>query len=89
MKTITLKEMKILDLISKGYSTAQIALTYGISSHTVESHRKNLLSKFDAKNSAELVVKAIQANVLNIICAENSENQKLEQHEIDQKTSFQ
>ncbi len=88
MKTITRQEMKILDLISKGYSTPQIALTYGISSHTVESHRKNLLSKFDAKNSAELIVKAIQANVLNVFAFEGSQLQKTDEHENDQKTSL-
>lgn len=66
MKQITVQERKILTLIGKGYSTIQIAVTLAISKHTVESHRKNLLAKFDAKNAAELILKAIQTNDLTI-----------------------
>ena len=65
MKPITIQEMKILKLIGQGYSTNQIAYAFGISAHTVESHRKNLLTKLDAKNSAELILKAIQAKILS------------------------
>lgn len=64
MKPITEKEKKILTLISEGFSTYQIGYALDISTHTVETHRKNLLAKFGAKNSPELVRIAIQANVL-------------------------
>jgi DNA-binding CsgD family transcriptional regulator len=60
MKPITNMEKKILEMISNGFSTREVAVTLTISKHTVESHRKSLLQKFDAKNSAELVKKAIQ-----------------------------
>jgi len=65
MKQITSREMKVLELIGQGYSSGEIAYALQISTHTVDSHRKSLMTKFDAKNAAELVRKAIQKNVLN------------------------
>jgi DNA-binding CsgD family transcriptional regulator len=53
--TLTVREREIMQLISKGLSTKEIAGKLFISFHTVESHRKNLLAKFNAKNSVELL----------------------------------
>lgn len=83
MKPITIQEQKILKLIGQGYSTNQIAYVFGISAHTVESHRKNLLTKLDAKNSAELMLKAIQAKVLRVNTTDHNENLNTTQHESD------
>jgi DNA-binding CsgD family transcriptional regulator len=55
---ITPREKDVLALLSKGFSSKEIALKLSISSHTAESHRKSLLGKFAAKNAAELVKKA-------------------------------
>lgn len=52
---LTGREREVLDLIAHGWSTKEIALKLSISFHTVESHRKNLLTKFNARNSAELL----------------------------------
>ena len=82
MKPITTQEQKILKLIGQGYSTSQIAYAFGISAHTVESHRRNLLTKFDAKNSAELILKAVQAKVLSTSTNRN-EDHNSNHHEID------
>jgi DNA-binding CsgD family transcriptional regulator len=60
MKHLTDREKKILELIGQGLSSGQIAYVLHISAHTVDSHRKNLLLKFEAKNSAELVRKSLQ-----------------------------
>ena len=49
------RELVILNLISKGFSTKEIAETLSISFHTVESHRKNLLNKYGVKSMAELI----------------------------------
>lgn len=81
MKPITLQEQKILKLIGQGYSTSQIAYAFGISAHTVESHRRNLLTKFDAKNSAELILKAIQAKILSTSNPNQNENLNTTPHE--------
>jgi DNA-binding CsgD family transcriptional regulator len=66
MKSLTSQEKKILELIGRGLSSSRIAGVLQVSPHTVESHRKSLLVKFDAKNSAELVRKAIQLKALSI-----------------------
>ena len=59
MKSITPQEKSILELISQGLSTRKIANVLNISFHTVQSHRRSLLKKYDANNSAELVKKAL------------------------------
>ena len=62
--SITRRESEILSLIAEGYSTKLIGDQLYISTHTVESHRKNLLLKFKAKNTASLVKKAMDFGVL-------------------------
>jgi DNA-binding CsgD family transcriptional regulator len=58
MSNITPKEKEVLGLLAQGFSSKEIASQLFISVHTVESHRKNLRFKFDAKNSSELIMKA-------------------------------
>ena len=67
MKPITPREKKILELIGQGYSSGQIADVLGISAHTVDGHRKKLLIKFNVKNAAQLVQRAIQTNTLDLV----------------------
>jgi two-component system response regulator NreC len=64
MKPLTPTEKTILDLVGQGMSTIQIAFALDKTEHTVEFYRRSLLAKFDAKNSAEMVKKAIYANAL-------------------------
>lgn len=52
------REYLVLKLIADGLSSHEIADKLSMSFHTAESHRKNLLQKFQAHNSAELVKKA-------------------------------
>jgi two-component system response regulator NreC len=52
------REREILRLLALGLSTKEAAERLGITVHTIETHRKHLLEKFDAKNSAELIKKA-------------------------------
>ena len=53
--TLTRREKEILALISEGYTNPQIAEKLFISLYTAETHRKNLLSKFNTNNSASLI----------------------------------
>lgn len=55
MKSLTLREQEILQLICSGKQTRAIAATLGISPKTVEFHRTNLLHKTDAGTMAHLV----------------------------------
>ncbi len=65
MKPITSREKDILQLIAQGMSTRQIADVLHMSFHTVQTHRKSLLKKYDVANSAELVSKAHEINNWN------------------------
>lgn len=55
---LTKRENQILQLVLTGKSNAEIAHLFGKSVRTVETHRFNLMKKFDAKNLAELTQKA-------------------------------
>jgi DNA-binding NarL/FixJ family response regulator len=61
MKSLTNKELEVLNLVSTGLTTKQIAHQLNVSHHTVESHRKSLLKKCSAKNTAELIYKNLQS----------------------------
>ena len=64
MKQITPTEKKVLELIAAGFSTVEAAESMRISAHTVLTHRRNLLLKFNVRNSAQLVMEAIQNNII-------------------------
>ena len=53
--TLTRRDKEILTLISEGFTNPQIAEKLFISLYTVETHRKNLLSKFNTNNTASLI----------------------------------
>lgn len=55
---LTQREREILTFVTKGYSTKEIAIDLGISPKTVEFHRANLLRKFGARTSSQLVAMA-------------------------------
>ncbi len=52
-------EKKVLMQLSNGLSSRQIADQLFISQHTVRTHRKNMLKKFECSSSSSLVRKAI------------------------------
>ncbi|MCR9156135.1 MAG: PhnD/SsuA/transferrin family substrate-binding protein [Rhodobacteraceae bacterium] len=58
MPSLTKRERQILDYITEGYSSKEIAQQLKISPKTVEFHRANLLKKFDARSSTQLVALA-------------------------------
>ena len=61
---LTKREREILELICEELSTNEIADKLFISAYTVETHRKNLLSKTGAKNVAGLVKFALQNKII-------------------------
>lgn len=54
------REKEILGLIASGKSNTEIANELFLSPHTVDTHRKNIMSKLDAHSVADLVKYAIQ-----------------------------
>ena len=61
---ITRREKEVLLLIADGMTNNEISKELFISSTTVDTHRKNLLTKFDAKNSASLIRIAAQLKII-------------------------
>ena len=61
---ITRREKEVLGLIADGLTNNQIAQQLFISVATVDTHRKNLLAKFECKNIASLIKLAMQMNLI-------------------------
>lgn len=61
---LTNREVEVLNLIAQEATSLEIGDTLFISVNTVESHRKNLISKFGVRNSVGLVKKAIEWDLL-------------------------
>ena len=62
---ITMRELEVLVLLSKGHTTKEIAKQLFVSTHTIESHKKNMIHKLDSRNTIDLVVKAIRLNIID------------------------
>jgi two-component system, NarL family, response regulator NreC len=58
------KETEVLGLISKGLTTNEIATKLFVSSRTIETHRANILKKLEVKNTAELIKRAAEMNLI-------------------------
>jgi DNA-binding NarL/FixJ family response regulator len=61
---ITRREKEVLLLIAEGLTNAAISEKLFISIPTVNTHRKSLLEKFDAKNTAMLIGKATKLGLI-------------------------
>lgn len=60
LEDLTDREKEVLSLIAREFSTKEIADKLFISTHTVDTHRKNLLSKLQVKNVVGLARFALQ-----------------------------
>lgn len=61
---LTERELEVLELICKEFTNAEIAEKLYISVRTVDAHRRNLLQKTGARNTAGLVRYAMKHNLL-------------------------
>ena len=59
------RERQVLELLSFGHSSTEIANTLYLSSHTVNDHRKALMDKLDAKNVAQMIRRGFEFQLLN------------------------
>ncbi|MBK8710882.1 MAG: response regulator transcription factor [Niastella sp.] len=64
LPVITRREKEVLEFIASGLTNNEIAKKLFISVSTVDSHRKNILVKFEAKNIASLVKTALQLKII-------------------------
>lgn len=61
---LTKREKQILKMVAQGKTSNLIAEELFLSPLTVDTHRKNLLQKFHAKNSTELISLAVQQGMI-------------------------
>jgi DNA-binding NarL/FixJ family response regulator len=61
---LTRREKEVLELIAEGMTNNEIAEKLFISVTTVDTHRKNLLSKLEAKNVASMIKIATQMQLI-------------------------
>lgn len=61
---LTKREIEILSLIARGKTTQVIADELFVSPLTIETHRRNLLQKFKAKNMMELLAFALKNSII-------------------------
>lgn len=61
---LTKRELEILQLISEGLNNKTIADKIFLSTRTVDTHRYNILRKFKAKNTAEMLNKALKLKLI-------------------------
>ena len=61
---LTKREKQILQMVAQGKTSNVIAEELFLSPLTVDTHRKNLLQKFQAKNSTELINLAVQQRMI-------------------------
>jgi DNA-binding NarL/FixJ family response regulator len=62
-KSLTPREIEIIKLITKEYSSAEIAEALFISPRTVDTHRKNILQKTNSKTLVGLIRFAFENNL--------------------------
>ncbi len=61
---LTRREKEILTLIADGLTNKEIAENLCIEVSTVDSHRKNMLAKYDVKNSSALIKIAVMHKLI-------------------------
>jgi DNA-binding NarL/FixJ family response regulator len=61
---LTRREIEVLKLIAEGLTNQEIADRLFVSASTIDSHRKNLISKLQVKNTAALIRKAFEEKIL-------------------------
>jgi DNA-binding CsgD family transcriptional regulator len=58
------REQEVLQLVSEGYSNSMIAGHLHLSENTIKTHVENLLTRFNARNRAEVVAAASRQNLI-------------------------
>ena len=62
--TVTEREIEIIKYIAEGLSNKQIADKLNLSTHTVNTHRKNIMNKLEVNNTAGIVMYAVKNQLL-------------------------
>ncbi|MEM7040732.1 MAG: response regulator transcription factor [Bacteroidota bacterium] len=61
---LTAREIEIVTLIANGISTKEIASQLCLSTHTIYTHRKNIMKKLNINSVSEMVLYAINSGIV-------------------------
>jgi len=61
---LTVRELDVIVLLSRGYTNKEIASKLFLSKYTVDTHRKNIMKKFKLKTTGQLIYYATQRGVV-------------------------
>jgi DNA-binding NarL/FixJ family response regulator len=64
LPVLTKREKEVLEMIAEGLTNHEIADRLFLDSTTIDSHRKNMLTKFKAKNTAALIKIAMSNHLI-------------------------
>lgn len=59
------RENEVITMIAEGHTNVQIAEKLFISTHTVNTHRKNVMQKLGVKNTAAIVLYAVKTGLVS------------------------
>jgi two-component system nitrate/nitrite response regulator NarL len=60
---LTHKEKEIIRYLMEGFSSKEIAAQLAVSPRTIDTHRANILGKFNLKNTTELIAKIAEQKI--------------------------
>ena len=63
-EALSQREMQVLSLMATGLTVKEIASQLYISHHTIISHKKNMMIKLNSKNTIDMIVQAVRAQVI-------------------------
>ena len=63
--SLSKRELEVICLIAEGFTNPQISEKLFVSPHTVTTHRRNILNKLGANNTAAVVLYAVQAGLVS------------------------
>jgi DNA-binding CsgD family transcriptional regulator len=63
---LTLREVEVLFLISRGSSYKRVALQLGISAHTVAAHIKSAYRKLEVHSAGAAVMRAVELRLIQV-----------------------
>jgi len=65
-KSLTVREVEVLKLISEGFSNKIIADKLNLSSRTIEAHKNNIKKKLEIYNTADLIKYSIKNRLIEL-----------------------
>ncbi len=64
-KLFTPRELEVLNFLCQGLTTREIAQKIYLSTHTIESHKKNMIQKLGCRNLVQLIVYAVKNDLVH------------------------